>query len=121
ILFRGGLPRFRMDQMLDLNWKVLAPLSLAMVFITALFDKAATQLIGGQPDSTVALVVRTVVLLVVNGAVFLGVSKLMGKYIKPIRKVVSGERPVTTPDGAAPAPTNGASRALPEEKHKVSV
>ena len=47
ILFRGGLPRFRMDQMLNLNWKVLTPLSLAMVFITALVDKTVVG--AGRP------------------------------------------------------------------------
>jgi NADH-quinone oxidoreductase subunit H len=112
ILFRGGLPRFRIDQMLDLNWKVLAPLSVAIVFITALFDKAAVQLIGGQPDSGIALAVRTVVLLVVNAAVFWGVVRLLERNVKPVRQVVSGERPVATPDG---------SQSQPAQKNEVSV
>jgi NADH-quinone oxidoreductase subunit H len=102
ILFRGGLPRFRIDQMLDLNWKVLTPLSLAMVFATALFDKAATQLVGGQPDGPLALLARTVVLVVVNLAAFWIVSRLLERNVKPNRPVVSGKRPVATPGGAAP-------------------
>jgi NADH-quinone oxidoreductase subunit H len=39
LLFRGSLPRFRIDQMMDLNWKVLTPLSLALVIVTAVADK----------------------------------------------------------------------------------
>jgi NADH-quinone oxidoreductase subunit H len=39
ILLRGSLPRFRMDQMMDVNWKLLTPLSLAVVVVTALVDK----------------------------------------------------------------------------------
>ncbi|MHC1783326.1 MAG: NADH-quinone oxidoreductase subunit NuoH [Anaerolineaceae bacterium] len=42
ILVRGALPRFRIDQMMDLNWKILTPLSLVMVILTALMDKALT-------------------------------------------------------------------------------
>jgi NADH-quinone oxidoreductase subunit H len=36
ILIRGTVPRFRVDQMMDINWKLLTPLSLAMVLVTAL-------------------------------------------------------------------------------------
>jgi NADH-quinone oxidoreductase subunit H len=39
ILLRGSLPRFRMDQMMDVNWKLLTPLSLVVVMLTALMDK----------------------------------------------------------------------------------
>ena len=39
ILFRGSLPRFRIDQMMDLNWKLFTPLSLMVVVLTAIVDK----------------------------------------------------------------------------------
>ncbi len=39
ILARGALPRFRIDQMMNINWKILTPLSLVMVMITGLLDK----------------------------------------------------------------------------------
>jgi NADH-quinone oxidoreductase subunit H len=94
ILFRGSLPRFRMDQMLDLNWKILTPLALTLVFVTAFVDKLVTQL-GGE------LLVRSLVLLVVNLGILWVTSKLLTRYIRAERKVVSGPRPLATPEGAS--------------------
>jgi len=39
VLLRATLPRIRIDHMLDLNWKFLTPLSLAVVIFTAVTDK----------------------------------------------------------------------------------
>lgn len=39
IWIRGTLPRVRIDQMLDLNWKFLVPLSLVLVLVVAVVDK----------------------------------------------------------------------------------
>ncbi len=100
ILFRGTLPRFRIDQMLDLCWKVLTPLSMALVFITALIDKAVAELGGGH------LGVRIVVLLVVNLLVLKIVASLLEKNIRPERRIVSGERPVATYEGKIQTPIN---------------
>lgn len=36
ILFRGTLPRFRIDQMMNLNWKVLTPLALTLIMAMAI-------------------------------------------------------------------------------------
>ena len=46
IWIRGTLPRVRIDQMLDLNWKFLVPLSLVLVLMVAVVDK-----IPGVADS----------------------------------------------------------------------
>jgi NADH-quinone oxidoreductase subunit H len=42
ILLRGSLPRFRIDQMMDINWKLLTPLAMAVVSVTAVLDKVMT-------------------------------------------------------------------------------
>jgi NADH-quinone oxidoreductase subunit H len=100
ILFRGALPRFRMDQMLDLNWKVLTPLSIAIVFITALVDKAFVGVAQGPAGMQL---VRVVVMLVVNLGLLWLVARWMDRSIRPQRQVVSQPRPLATLDG----PSNG--------------
>lgn len=98
ILSRGALPRFRIDQLLNLNWKVFTPLALTLVFATALVDKALVGLGAG-------LFVRTVVLFAMNIAIYWATTRLMDKSIQPKRKVVSAERPLATANG--PKPMNG--------------
>jgi NADH-quinone oxidoreductase subunit H len=62
ILMRGGLPRFRMDQMMDVNWKLLTPLALAVVIVTALVDKLTA---GGSSVAHIgALWLANVVLII---------------------------------------------------------
>ena len=44
IWIRGTLPRVRIDQMLNINWKFLVPLSLVLIFTVAILDKVITEL-----------------------------------------------------------------------------
>jgi len=97
ILFRGALPRFRIDQMLNLSWKVLTPISIALVFATALVDKAVVELGAG-------LLVRTLVLLVLNVAIYWVSSKLLERSTRVEPQVVSAPRPLATPEGPQPGP-----------------
>ena len=87
ILLRASLPRFRIDQMMALNWKLLTPLSLSLLILTAL----AYRLVFIQP-----LIVRVIALLVVNGFVFGVLTIILARIEKrnPRRPVVTKPRPV---------------------------
>lgn len=98
ILSKGAMPRFRIDQMLDLNWKVLTPLALTMVFATALVDKTVTTLLASQ-SSGLQLAARVVVLLAMNFLIFRLVSRLLEQNVRTKRQVVSEPRPVATATG----------------------
>lgn len=95
ILFRGSLPRFRIDQMLSLNWKVLTPLALVAVFMTALVDKSL-QAVGLAGNQLGVVLVRTTVLLVANFLLMWVAGQMFGKATRTVRQVVSKERPLAT-------------------------
>ena len=61
ILFRGSLPRFRIDQMMNMSWKLLTPLSLAVLAVTALLAKLLANL-PVFPFTLVMLVANAVML-----------------------------------------------------------
>lgn len=44
IWIRATLPRVRIDQMLNINWKFLVPLSLVLIFTVAILDKVIIEL-----------------------------------------------------------------------------
>ena len=67
ILLRGSMPRYRTDQMMDLAWKILTPLALAVLVLTAILDKALT----GSSD-----LVRGVALLGMNLVVWYIASRI---------------------------------------------
>lgn len=75
-LLRFTLPRIRIDQMNDLNWKFLTPLALAAVIVTAVADKAALE-VGWS---------RTGALLAANGAVLLVTVLALGRHARSLRR-----------------------------------
>jgi NADH-quinone oxidoreductase subunit H len=103
ILIRATLPRFRIDQMMDVNWKVLTPLALVALMVTAL----AVKLMDGQTNW-----VRIPVLLALNIALLLGASWLLDRSLArhPRPEVGDRSRPVARPpQKEAQAETGGQS------------
>ncbi len=84
-----SLPRFRIDFVLNFNWKLLTPLSLAVVFVTAILDN----LLGEQ--GTLPYVAG---MILANAFVVWVTGSILRKYAKIERKKVSEVRPTATPD-----------------------
>jgi NADH-quinone oxidoreductase subunit H len=88
ILFRGSLPRFRIDQMMDLNWKLLTPLSLIALLITALVANP----LAGMPF------LQGVVLFGTNILALVLVMRTAERRMVRKRKIVGKPRPLATPN-----------------------
>ena len=71
ILFRGSLPRFRIDQMMNMSWKLLTPLSLAVLAVTALLAK----LLANLP-----VFPFTLVMLVANAVMLFFTASLLSRF-----------------------------------------
>lgn len=63
ILFRGTLPRLRIDQMMDLNWKKLTPVALVLLMSTAIVEKM-TETTPGTIHWLAQLGVNLVIILI---------------------------------------------------------
>ena len=94
ILFRGSLPRFRIDQMMNLNWKLLAPLSLVSLIVTTLI---------AQPLANTPWI-QAGALLVANLLVLLAFTEWAGRKVSRRRPIVGRARPLAVPHAAVPGP-----------------
>ena len=86
LALRFSLPRFRIDQMMNLNWKFLTPLALFTFMTTAVVNKVLP--VGEN-------LLRIGGLLAVNVVLWLVANWAMSRFMVRIpRPVVSGPRPV---------------------------
>jgi NADH-quinone oxidoreductase subunit H len=94
-LIRISMPRLRIDQMLNFNWKFLTPLALILLIVTALVDKTFFLVIPGLNISPSLIPwVRAGVHLFMNIMIILVTVLLLRSYqIKPVH-VVAQPRPI---------------------------
>jgi len=86
LTLRFSIPRFRIDQMMNLNWKILTPLALFSFMVTAVVNKALA------PSGNLY---RIGGLLAANALLWLAANWAISRFITRIpRPVVSGPRPV---------------------------
>jgi NADH-quinone oxidoreductase subunit H len=95
VLIRISMPRLRIDQMLDFNWKFLTPLALVMLIVTAFVEKGFLLLSPdlGLPDSTLPWVRAGVHLFSNLVIILITIQILKFHRIKAVR-VVAKPRPV---------------------------
>ena len=110
LLIRFTVPRLRIDQMMAFNWKLLVPLSLATVSLTAIVDKLA------PADN---LVVRVVALVLVNLIIWLTMDEILGRvYKSPPRRMLVRHRRVESEDKETPDGFDAGS--VPTENPAIS-
>ncbi len=88
ILLRITMPRLRIDQMLNFNWKFLTPVALVLLIGTALVEKILQML--GQD----AVLIRAAVHLVMNLLIVWGTVEILRRSAKKERQRVAEPRPV---------------------------
>jgi hypothetical protein len=76
LLIRNTLPRFRIDQVMSINWKMLVPLSIALILVQSFLLRLVNSLgLAPAPELAgdfVANIPQTVILLL--GNVVLGIA-----------------------------------------------
>ncbi|MBI5830034.1 MAG: NADH-quinone oxidoreductase subunit NuoH [Chloroflexi bacterium] len=87
IWVRSTFPRIRIDHLHAFNWKVLVPVSLAAVVLTALVDKLVTTYLPGAGD-----VVRATALLAANVIVVLALLGIFRQGAHAERERLEGGR-----------------------------
>ncbi len=82
VWIRGTLPRVRVDQLLNYNWKFLVPLSLVLIFAVALVDTLIPESFGTLG--------RVAIHLALNLALGLATLELLRRRGRQFRETLSG-------------------------------
>lgn len=89
---RGTLPRLRIDQVMNFNWKFLVPLALVNLMATALVDKLGLEFIPGYAATGgfIELLPRAGVLLFVNIGLVLATLAWLAIQARRTRRALAG-------------------------------
>jgi NADH-quinone oxidoreductase subunit H len=95
VLIRISMPRLRIDQMLNFNWKFLTPLALVLLIVTAIVEKSFIAIVPGLNLSDAVIPwVRAGMHLLVNLIIILITIQILKNHrIKEVR-IVAKPRPV---------------------------
>lgn len=86
MLFWGAMPRLRIDQILDFNWKFLTPLALVMLIVVALVNRLALDL------GAVTFTARAMWLFLANVAVALATAGVLAMVERRARRRRAAQR-----------------------------
>jgi NADH-quinone oxidoreductase subunit H len=97
VLIRISMPRLRIDQMLNFNWKFLTPIGLVLLIVTAVVDKLIQVTMPGlglPVEGAASAWLRAGIHLAVNVLIALGVIRILKSYQIKARRVVGKPMPV---------------------------
>lgn len=83
IWIRGTLPRVRVDQILNFNWKFLVPVSLALVMMTAVLDKLLPDTFNDFARAGAHLLANIILAMIT--------IEILRSYARRQRKLASGD------------------------------
>jgi NADH-quinone oxidoreductase subunit H len=97
-LIRISMPRVRIDQLLNFNWKFLTPIALVLLMSTAIVDKILMEVLPGLALSDMGrLLTRSGVHLLLNIVIILIIIQFLRNYSISVRKRVAEPRPIAVP------------------------
>jgi NADH-quinone oxidoreductase subunit H len=97
-----SMPRIRIDQMLNFNWKFLTPVAIVLVIVTAILDRLLIQIkvgdnlrwLGAQPEKWI----YALGMLLANILIIWISLSLTRRFSQSRRETVGEPRPVARPD-----------------------
>ena len=100
VWIRATLPRYRIDQMMSITWKVLTPMAFSLLIVVAVVYKFV---------ENTSMWIQAPILFLVNVVLFVASFAILGKLEKQKeRKVVSSERVLAQPTNPfSPSETGG--------------